>query len=503
MITKDLFFLSEAFKSNKGGLNKAIISRANMLATASKQVNFLTIGFLPELKELVDDAYFNGSLEKNVIMINLFAYFEKKSILNSIKEPLDSSYFAQTEEEGYQSFSAFNHSVRFYKDGLYRKYKRFNAEGELLFIDYFNDARNLIKRENFNKEGVLIRKRHYSQVTGKVTTEEYINRNGDCYLSMWIDEKEQRGRCLLPFENKEFKTYKNLVSFWVTQLISMYRNPCVTTDHRHLDDCLLKIKHENITRIAVVHSSHLAKPYTDISRINGEHKKLLESIDQFDHIVFLTKDQLNDVITIYGTNERFNLIPHAIPEKAKCDFSILPKNNLAVTIGRLEDVKNLDSAIRAFSRVIKDIPTAEYHIYGSGTHEDHLNQLIVELRLKNNVFLKGYTTNSVNNLREATISILSSKNEGFGLVITESMSAGTPVISYNTKYGPAEIIRNNIDGFIVDYGNENELAAKIISIMNDLELRNRMSEKSLQVSERFSTKRFIENWTKLLESKPS
>src|SRR5699024_2254308 len=129
-----------------------------------------------------------------------------------------------------------------------------------------------------------------------------------------------------------------------------------------------------------------------------------------------------------------------------------------------------------------------------------LERLIMELGLEHNVRLKGYTNDNMNKLSEAACSILTSDLEGFGRVVTESLYAGTPVVSYDTNDGASDIVRNNIDCYIVEKGNKQELANKIIEIFEDKDLYNRLSKRAIEVKERFNFEKFEENWQHLLKN---
>src|SRR5699024_3166786 len=131
---------------------------------------------------------------------------------------------------------------------------------------------------------------------------------------------------------------------------------------------------------------------------------------------------------------------------------------------------------------------------GSGSQKLSLERLIMELGLEHNVRFKGYTNDNMNKFSEAACSILTYDFDGFGRVVTESLYAGKPVVSYDTKYGTSDIVRNNIDGYIVEKGNKQELANKIIEIFEDKNLYNLLSKRAIEVKERFNFEKFEENW---------
>jgi len=229
---------------------------------------------------------------------------------------------------------------------------------------------------------------------------------------------------------------------------------------------------------------------------------LFTSLTSFNKVVFLTEEQQKDVESLYDVNEnKFTVIPHPAKQVSLIDEK---KNNeqynsyLAVTLARYESQKRLDYAIRAFKIVVDKLPNAEYHIYGFGKLEAELKRLIKELKLEENVKLKGFTTDASNTYRSAACSILTSDFEGFGMVLTESLASGTPVVSFDLKYGPKDIIRDGIDGYLVEKGNIEDLAEKVIKIMENPKIRQEISHNALEVNNRFSVESYSNNWVNLL-----
>ena len=147
---------------------------------------------------------------------------------------------------------------------------------------------------------------------------------------------------------------------------------------------------------------------------------------------------------------------------------------------------------------MKKLPDARLHIYGFGPLKSTLNNKIIELKLENNVKLMDFTDNPTKTYQEAACSLLTSDYEGFGMVITESLAAGTPVVAYDCKYGPKDIIRDGKDGFLVPWGNRRKLANRILQIFKDQELRKELSRNAVEVKERFSRQKYEEKWIEII-----
>lgn len=92
-----------------------------------------------------------------------------------------------------------------------------------------------------------------------------------------------------------------------------------------------------------------------------------------------------------------------------------------------------------------------------------------------------------------------SRYEGFGLVLIEAMNCGLPCISYNCPYGPSEIINNDIDGYLIDESDEKQFINKLKSLMNDVNLRERMGTAAKNNVIRYSQSNIMNQWIDLLE----
>jgi poly(glycerol-phosphate) alpha-glucosyltransferase len=109
----------------------------------------------------------------------------------------------------------------------------------------------------------------------------------------------------------------------------------------------------------------------------------------------------------------------------------------------------------------------------------------------------GYTTDPSGVYRRASLSLLTSRYEGFGLVVAESLAHGCPVVSYDLKYGPADIIADGVDGFLVPSGDVKGLARRIVEVLSDDGLHGSLSEAALRAAARFSPDAFVARWSKL------
>jgi len=214
----------------------------------------------------------------------------------------------------------------------------------------------------------------------------------------------------------------------------------------------------------------------------------------------LTQAARNDFQSIYGKVQNTFVIPHPYPfDIDKVDFN-KRSHKKAVTISRLDPLKQISHAVDIFSLVVKKVPDATLDIYGHGSEEENLRKQIKKLGLENNVFLKGYTDDPLAIFSSAVMSVFTSAAEGFGLTLVESICNGCPAFAFDIKYGPPEIITEGQTGDLLPRYDKEGFAKKVIEYLRDTTLQQSMSENCYNDAQRFSNEKFLEKWFKMTET---
>lgn len=226
--------------------------------------------------------------------------------------------------------------------------------------------------------------------------------------------------------------------------------------------------------------------------------------DLYDYIIFKTNGY--DKIIIL-TNEDLELnwkgytnvsvIPNPSTFQSDRLASLEPKK--VVSVGRLSMPKNFASLIGAFKWVVKKHPDWNLEIYGEGPQKKELENLIKQLNLTQNVFLRGYTSDVKGVMADSSLYVLSSIFEGFALVLIEAMSCGLPVVAYACPTGPKDIISEGKDGFIVPVNDEKELARRICLLIEDENKRKEMGRCALEKSKQYQIGPIVQQWMKLFD----
>ena len=117
----------------------------------------------------------------------------------------------------------------------------------------------------------------------------------------------------------------------------------------------------------------------------------------------------------------------------------------------------------------------------------------------NQCHLNGPAEDVVKAYLESSIFVLSSRFEGFGMVLVEAMACGLPVVSFDCPAGPDEIITDGVDGLLVPSGDVHALAEKLMTLMTDENLRRRLGQQARQTAQRYDMAALANRWTDLLE----
>ncbi|MBO3655747.1 glycosyltransferase family 4 protein [Acinetobacter bereziniae] len=171
-----------------------------------------------------------------------------------------------------------------------------------------------------------------------------------------------------------------------------------------------------------------------------------------------------------------------------------------IAVGRLEEQKGFDLLIDSWKEVYRKHPDWRLDIYGDGSKKDTLLKKISNNQLNDVIKLKGVTRNIRHELLISDFYVMSSRYEGLPMVLLESIACGLPIVSFNCPTGPAEIIENNDCGLLVQNGDIGDLTEKIICMIENPDLRKRMSVIAMKKAEKYSIERIMLQWEELFDN---
>lgn len=223
-------------------------------------------------------------------------------------------------------------------------------------------------------------------------------------------------------------------------------------------------------------------------------RRLLTHLKQLDKFVVLTQEdrdvwpELNDVA----------VIPLPLPFMPESKTPLIEKRVIAV--GRYHYQKGFDLLLEAWEIVEKRYPDWKLSIYGQGDRKPYIDQAKrLNLDLER-CHLYGETPDIQSEYCNSSIFVLSSRYEGFGMVLIEAMACGVPCVAFNCPYGPSDIIKNGQDGYLVEFSNTQALANSICNLIENTELRKSFGKNARKNVLRYSQDTVMRQWVDLFDS---
>lgn len=194
---------------------------------------------------------------------------------------------------------------------------------------------------------------------------------------------------------------------------------------------------------------------------------------------------------------RVAAVPNSVPAP-----DVTPSDTRApvvVAAGRLAASKRYDDLIRAFALVAHERPEWSLKLYGGGVLHDELAALVDHLGLGRSVSLMGMCSPLEPELAKGSILAVSSTLESFGMTIVEGMRVGLPVVSTDCPLGPGEIIDHGSDGLLVPPRDVGAMAAALLKLIGDHELRARMGRAALVKGRSYDPDRIAQRYAELFQ----
>ncbi len=273
---------------------------------------------------------------------------------------------------------------------------------------------------------------------------------------------------------------------WLTRIAADLRaeNPrpvVLICESRQLGELLVGWGDDDVRILHTVHTIHLEPPYRADSDLNRLWSRWFQVASRFDAVLWPTAQQRDDVRERFGTAANDLVVPHAVVAPAAIVPAADRDPGRVVVLGRLAPGKRLAHAVRAFGRVAAEVPQARLELWGEGAQRAELEGLIDELGVSESVSLAGLTTDPGSVLDRAAVYLTTSAFEGQGLAMAEALAHGTPVVAWDIRYGPRDMLRGG-GGILVLDGDEDALVAALVAILTDVDLRERLSAEALEAA---------------------
>ncbi|MDV2315133.1 glycosyltransferase [Vibrio cholerae] len=215
--------------------------------------------------------------------------------------------------------------------------------------------------------------------------------------------------------------------------------------------------------------------------------------NKLDFFIFQSNGIKEDMLKNFAVKRNYAVIHNPIvnisaKENIRKDIDLL-------YVGRLVEQKNVIDILTVIKRLSEKGVDCSLTIVGDGPKRSELEEFCTNNGLLHLVTFAGQQSNTADFYQRARVTLLTSFNEGFPNVLVESISYGTPVISYDCPSGPKDIIEDGVNGFLVEYLNINEFADKV-----EFSLKYPWDKKSIiKTSERFKLESIAKQYEQVIE----
>lgn len=205
--------------------------------------------------------------------------------------------------------------------------------------------------------------------------------------------------------------------------------------------------------------------------------------------VAVSDSTARDLVRRGFRRDRIEVIPNGVDLGFYAPSTSSPKSPdpLILYLGRLKRYKRVDLVIQAFARLRAQAPRARLIIAGQGDARPALESLAAELGVSDAVEFAGFVTEEqkANLFRHAWVHMLTSSKEGWGITNIEAAACGTPTIASDVP-GLRDSIQNGVTGFLVPHGDVAALSTRLMEVINDPELRARLSAQAVLFARQFA-----------------
>lgn len=188
------------------------------------------------------------------------------------------------------------------------------------------------------------------------------------------------------------------------------------------------------------------------------------------------------------------IIPNSL--SFTCDKPADLAHKRMIAVGRLTEQKGFDILIKAAIKIRNELPDWKIDIFGNGEDKQKLKEMISQYALSDYVFINEPVRNIKEKLLNSSLYIMSSRWEGLPMILLEAKACGLPIVSFNCPEGPADVINDNEDGFLIEPENINDLVKKVIEICKNNDLLKRFGQLSFENSSQYSELNVYQKWHK-------
>jgi glycosyltransferase involved in cell wall biosynthesis len=217
---------------------------------------------------------------------------------------------------------------------------------------------------------------------------------------------------------------------------------------------------------------------------------------RLDLVSTLTEGDADDYRAHLGAGTRVECMPNGVPDLGERRAAL--DNKVVVAAGRVGPQKGFDRLLPVWAKVAADHPGWELRIWGDGKDVRKLRRQAEALGIADSARFMGFTNKLHDEFADSSVYVMSSRKEGFPMVLLEAMGVGLPVVSFDCPTGPRDIVREGVDGHVVPDGDGEALAAALAHLMDDAAARKAYGAAAVEGAERYDIAVIAGRWEALL-----
>ena len=294
---------------------------------------------------------------------------------------------------------------------------------------------------------------------------------------------------LVPRSERRYRNFSLLTDVRMATFLHRLDSDVLVTTRPGLNLVAARFANPSVLRVGQEHLFLANHPAALRHQIARHYPKL-------DLVSVLTERDAEDYRAFLGGHVRVVRVPNAVPDPGTRRAG---GAKVVVAAGRLTRQKGFDLLVDAYAQVAHRYPDWQLHIYGAGEERGRLLAQILRLRLERQVRLMGYSGALSEQLSQAALYVMSSRVEGFPMVLLEAMAVGLPVVSFDCPNGPADLVRQGTNGVLVRAGDVGGLADALCTMMADPGRRAQMGEAARATAREYDIGRISHRWETLFD----
>lgn len=220
-------------------------------------------------------------------------------------------------------------------------------------------------------------------------------------------------------------------------------------------------------------------------------------------VVLLTEKERSIYTSLVpGAKNKLRVIPNFIDERLLAgDIVYDERSRVICTVGRVEYAKGAEYILDVAERVLSAHPDWEWRLYGGSTPEymRYYDSEVHRRGLAGRLRLMGPTTEVYRTMREAAIYVSASRYEGLPMVLLEAKASRLPCVAFDVYSGPSDIIRDGVDGYLVEPFDTATMAERLCYLIEHPERRLELAASAWGNIDRFRRENVLQQWQDLLD----